>query len=80
MSRKLLETMPEVFVTTTEASARNSRLRREGLLRTIAPRLYTRNLKDRPEDIVQRHLWPIVGQLVPNAVVSHRMAQPRRQS
>lgn len=74
MSRKLLETMPEVFVATTEASTRNSRLRREGLLRTIAPRLYSRNLKDRPEDIVQRHLWPIVSQLVPNAVVSHRTA------
>lgn len=74
MSRKLLETMPEVFVATTEASTRNSRLRREGHLRTIAPRLYTPNLTDRPEDIIQRHLWPIVSQLVPNAVVSHRTA------
>lgn len=45
-----------------------------GKLRKIAPRLYTSNLKDDLEKIIARNCYHILGQLFPNAVISHRSA------
>ncbi len=45
-----------------------------GRLKRIAPRLYTSNLKDPPENIIQRNLYVILGHYFPGAVVSHRSA------
>lgn len=45
-----------------------------GRLRRIAPKLYTTNLKDPPENIVRRNLYRILGRYYPGAVVSHRSA------
>jgi hypothetical protein len=45
-----------------------------GRLKRIAPKLYTSNLKDAPESIVQRNLYVILGHYFPGAVVSHRSA------
>ena len=56
------------------ASALNTSLMREGKLRKIAPRIYTTNMDDAPEEIVRRNLFFILGQLYPHAVVSHRSA------
>ena len=50
------------------------RLKREGRVRALAPRLYTTNLTDTPEKIVRRNLWVIVGKLWPGARLSHRTA------
>jgi len=69
-----LEGLPEVFVSTTGISHAVGRLRREGTLRRIGPRIYTRNLTDTPEQIVQRNLWPLIGSLLPGAIISHRTA------
>ncbi|TAJ95910.1 MAG: Fic family protein [Gammaproteobacteria bacterium] len=51
-----------------------SREVRAGRLRRIAPKLYTANLKDPPENIIQRHLYQILAHYYPGAVVSHRSA------
>ena len=51
-----------------------NRLKREGRVVRLAPRLYTTNLTDAPEKIVRRNLWTIVGQLWPGARLSHRTA------
>lgn len=46
----------------------------EGRLRKLAPRLYTSNLTDAPESILKRHLFHILGEYYPGAVLSHRTA------
>ena len=45
-----------------------------GRLQRIAPKLYTSNLRDPAESIVQRNLYAILGHYFPGAVVSHRSA------
>lgn len=51
-----------------------SKLEKDGKIRKIAPRLYSPNLDDSPEDIVRRNLFSILGHLYPGAVLSHRSA------
>ena len=51
-----------------------SKLEKDGQIKKIAPRLYTSNLEDRPETIVRRNLYSILGNLYPGAVLSHRSA------
>jgi len=58
----------------TSISKQISRLVREKRIRKIAPRLYTSNFHDRPEEIVKRNLFFIVGHLFSGAVLSHRSA------
>jgi hypothetical protein len=65
---------PEVFVSNAEASQAVRRAYKSGALRKIAPRIYTRNVNDTPEQIIKRNLWPLVGDLFPGAIVSHRTA------
>ncbi len=45
-----------------------------GYVKKIAPRIYTSNLNDTPESIIRRNLFPILGQLYPGALLSHRSA------
>src|SRR6056297_2533894 len=56
------------------ASRRISKWEKEGMVRKIAPRIYTSNLEDSPEDIIRRNIFPILGNLYPDAVLSHRSA------
>lgn len=44
------------------------------MVRKLAPRIYTSNLEDSPEDIIRRNIFPILGNLYPDAVLSHRSA------
>lgn len=55
-------------------SRRISKWEDEGTVRKIASRIYTPNLQDSPEDIIQRNIFPILGNLYPDAVLSHRSA------
>jgi hypothetical protein len=73
-----LERMPEVFVAGGPLSPFVSRETLRGTLRRLAPRVYTRNLRDPPEQIVQRHLWQLVSQLIPGAVIADRTALESR--
>lgn len=47
---------------------------KEGLLRKIAPKIYTTNIEDEPDVIIRRNVFYILGQLYPQAVISHRSA------
>ena len=51
-----------------------SKLEKEGKLVKIAPRIYSSNLKETPESIVQRNLFQILAHLYPDALLSHRSA------
>ncbi|WP_346881288.1 Fic family protein [uncultured Algibacter sp.] len=51
-----------------------SKLEKEGQIRKIASRIYTSNLEDTHEDIIQRNIFPILGNQYPGAVLSHRSA------
>lgn len=46
----------------------------KGILKKIAPRLYTTNMMDSPEIIVRRNLIPILGWRLPGCVISHKSA------
>src|SRR6266481_3506318 len=69
-----LREMPEAFVSGTQISREVSRAVKAGRLRKLASRLYTRNLTDPPEAIVQRNLWPIVAGYFPGALIADRTA------
>ncbi|MGJ0622234.1 MAG: Fic family protein [Methylocystis sp.] len=58
----------------TSTSLAVTRLRKAGQLRKLAPRLYTTNMTDSIESIVQRNAWQIVGLLAPGTVVGFRTA------
>lgn len=64
-----------VMAGTDKASSRQvSLLLKNGKLRKIAPKVYTSNMTDSPENIVRRNLFMILGRLFPHAVLSHRSA------
>ena len=51
-----------------------SKMKKEGRLMKIAPRIYTTNQNDTAEIIIRRNLFFILGSLYPGAVMSHRSA------
>jgi len=55
-------------------STRISRMLKQGVLRKIAPKIYSSNLTVAPEAIIKRNLFFILGQLYPHAVISFRSA------
>ena len=71
---RIVDSMPEAFVSNARISTEVSRRVADGRLRKLATRLYTRNLEDSPEAIVRRNLWGIVAGYFPNAVVADRTA------
>jgi hypothetical protein len=74
MPKKSLDEFPEVIVSSLATTKKISRYLKEGKLRKLATRLYTKNLKDPPELIVKRNLWPIVGAYYPGALIADRTA------
>jgi len=74
MRNRLRDPWPEIVISTATNKAAISRAARSGTLRKLANRLYTPNLSDTPESIVRRHLWPIVGALVPGGLIADRTA------
>ncbi len=55
-----------------------SKKEKDGELRKIAPRIYTSNLVDSPENIVRRNLMDILAHRYPDALISHRSAKEMR--
>ena len=49
-----------------------------GELKKLAPRIYTTNLHDSPENIVRRNLIDILNYRYPEAIISHRSAKEMR--
>ena len=71
---RVLNELPEAFVSHTAISREVSRAVKAGRLRKLASRLYTKNLDDPPEEIVRRNLWSIVAGYFPGALVADRTA------
>ncbi|MCQ2285313.1 MAG: Fic family protein [Bacteroidales bacterium] len=61
-----------------DVSHQISRLVKQGTIRKIAPRLYTSNLVDSPENIVRRNILSILMWRFPNTIISHRSANEMR--
>jgi hypothetical protein len=74
MPKNLLDSLPEIFVSTSAQTGMVSRLSKKGQLRKIAPKVYTKNLREAPEAVVRRNLWPLVCKLVPGALIADRTA------
>jgi hypothetical protein len=70
--------LPEVFVSNAEIAPMVSRETKQGRLRKIGSRLYTRNLTEPAERIVQRNLWPLVASFLPGALIADRTALENR--
>jgi hypothetical protein len=70
--------MPEVFVSNSALAHAVSQQVGRGTLRKLGSRLYTRNLKDAPEEIVRRNLWPVVAAFLPGALIADRTALENR--
>lgn len=70
--------MPEIFVSHREIAAAVSRETKLGRLRKLASRLYTRNLREKPETLVRRNLWPLVDAFLPGAMIADRTALENR--
>jgi hypothetical protein len=70
--------MPEAFVSSADLATAVSREVQAGRLRKLGSRLYTRNLKDPPEKIVKRNLWPLVAAYLPDALIADRTALENR--
>lgn len=51
-----------------------SKMFQENKLRKIAPRIYSTNLEEKPSEIIKRNILGILGNLYPDAVLSHRSA------
>lgn len=47
---------------------------REGKLRKLAPRIYSPNFEEEPEEIIRRNIFKIIGRLYPGTILSHRSA------
>jgi hypothetical protein len=71
-------TMAEAFVSSADQAAAVSRGVKSGAIRKLGSRLYTRNLKDSPERIVHRNLWPLVAAYLPGALIADRTAIENR--
>ena len=76
MLEKNLRILNEIIVGSSrpEVAKLLSRLKREGKVVRIAPRIYSTNLTDKADNIIRRNLWMIVGRLWPGARLSHRTA------
>ena len=73
---KSLANVMDIVMATSDKSLSQQRtsMIKKGLLRKIAPKIYTTNLEDEPDVIIRRNVFYIIGQLYPQAVISHRSA------
>ena len=69
--------LQEIIIGKKERSKQISKLEKEGLIKKIAPRLYTSNMTEAPEKIVRRNWYRILSELYPEAFLSHRSALER---
>src|SRR6185437_8456556 len=66
--------LQEIIVATRERSKEINKLEREGLVKKIAPRLYTSRIEEAPEKTIRRNWYRLLSELYPEAFLSHRSA------
>ena len=64
----------EVVVSDSSTTRAITRASKQGQLRKLASRLYTKNFNDSAEIIIKRNLWQIVGAYFPGAIIADRTA------
>lgn len=69
--------LQEIIVAVKERSKEIAKLEDQGLVRKIAPRVYTSSLDEAPEKTVRRNWYRLVSELFPDAFLSHRSALER---
>lgn len=76
MEKNLRDHLPEIIFSSSDSarSQQISKLEKAGRIRKIAPRIYTSNLDEEPNKIIERNIFKILGNQYPNAVLSHRSA------
>lgn len=72
-----MDRLQEIIVGTKERSKEIRKLEDQGLIRKIAPRVYTSSLEEAPEKVVRRNWYRLVSDLFPDAFLSHRSALER---
>src|ERR1700677_269191 len=70
--------LQEIITGAKERSKEINKLEKQGLVKKIAPRLYTSSLEEAAEKIVSRNWFRILSELYPEALLSHRSALERR--
>jgi hypothetical protein len=75
-----LESIPEVFVSSTDISAQVSQAVSDGKLKKLASRLYTKNFVDDPDVIVKRNWYHLLKEYYPDALIADRTALENRPS
>lgn len=69
--------LTEILIATKQRSKEIAKLEGQGLMRKIAPRIYTSNLEEAPEKIIRRNWYRLVSELFPDTFLSHRSALER---
>ena len=67
-----LSSLPEVFVSSRATSSAVGKALKNGRLRKIASRLYTKNLTEAPEQIVKRNWHSLLRDYFPDALTTSR--------
>ena len=70
--------LPEVFVSNAALAPEVSRKVKQGELRKLGTRVYTRNLKEKPEVLVRRYAWFLIEELFPGSLIADRTALEHR--
>lgn len=70
--------LPEVFVSHANIAPYVSKEVKKGKLRKLGSLVYTTNLQEPSEVLVRRHVWMLVGELFPGALVVDRTALEHR--
>ena len=74
MPKFSLESLPEVFVSTTAMSKAVAAAAAQGRLKRLGTRLYTKNMTAAPETIVMRNWYYLVTAYFPDALIADRTA------
>jgi hypothetical protein len=69
-----LDSLPELFVSSTAISSQVSQAVADGKLKKLASRLYTKNMLDDPEVIVRRRWYDLLKEYYPDALIADRTA------
>ncbi|HEX5308569.1 MAG TPA: Fic family protein [Solirubrobacteraceae bacterium] len=79
-TRFSLDSQEEVFFSSTATSRAVRGLLRDGRIRQVAGRLYTKNLDEPLEAVVRRRAWTVAAGIFPGAVIVDRTAFEARPS
>jgi hypothetical protein len=76
MEKKLNIESKEIVFASSDPRKTNEifRLQKKGLIKKIAPRIYTASKDEDPKDIIRRNILTILGTLFPGSILSHRSA------